>query len=84
MRQVLKKRFTKLVVAFDFCYIVDRVLKSIHSLIRIELLNQFQFRNLLPQLGVSQLLEDVVGEDANECYKCYGDRGAPSCKLISF
>ena len=28
---------------------------------------QVQFRHLLPQLGVSHLLEDVVGEDANEC-----------------
>ena len=28
-----------------------------------------QFWNLLPQLGVSQLLENVVGEDTDECDK---------------
>ena len=42
--------------------------------------HQVQFRHL-PQLGVSQLLEDMVGEDANECCKC---RSVTNCKLISF
>ena len=45
---------------------------------------QVQFRHLLPQLGGPQLLEDVVGKDANECNKCYGDRGVADCKLVSF
>ena len=43
---------------------------------------QVQFRHLLPQLGVPRLLEGVVGKDANECYKCYGDRGVPICNLM--
>ena len=30
-----------------------------------------------------QLPEDVVGKDANECCKCYRDRGVPNM-LISF
>ena len=34
-----------------------------------------QFRHL-PQLGVPQLVEDVVGEDPNECFKYYGDRSS--------
>ena len=44
---------------------------------------QVQFRSLPPQLGVPQLLEDVVGKDANECYGSYGDRGVPNCKLTA-
>ena len=43
--------------------------------------HQVQFRHLLPQLGVSQLLEDMVGEDASECCEC---RSVTNCKLISF
>ena len=77
----IKKRFTKLVVFFGFHEVVDRVLRNIHSLIKIEL--QFQFRHLLPQLGVPHLLEDVVGKDTNACQKCYGDRGVPNSILIS-
>ena len=45
---------------------------------------QVQFRHLLPQLGVPQLLKDVEGKDTNECNKCYGDGGVANCKLISF
>ena len=44
---------------------------------------KFQFSHLLPQLGVHQLLEDVVSKDTDECYKCYGDRGVPNHKLVS-
>ena len=70
--QVLKERFTKLVVVYSLHYIVGRILRSIHSQLKIEL--KFQFRNLLPQLSVLHLQKDVLGENPNECCKCYGDR----------
>ena len=43
--------------------------------------HKVQFRHILPQLGVPQLLEDKVGKDSNECCKC---RSVTNCKLISF
>ena len=43
-----------------------------------------QFRNILPELSVSQLLEDVRGKNANQCWKCFGNRSVINCKLISF
>ena len=44
---------------------------------------QVQLRHPLPQLGVPQLLEDVVDKDPNKCCKCYRDRGVPNSTLIS-
>ena len=41
---------------------------------------QVQLRHHLQQLGVPQLLEDVVDKDHNKCCKCYRDRGVPNSK----
>ena len=78
--QVLKQRFTKTTKVLFCCKIVCRYIRNFHNVSSVEL--QVQFRHLLPQLGVSQLLEDVVGKNANEGCNCYGDRSVPNSKLI--
>ena len=83
--QVIKQRFTEPIKPPRFCGIVDWV---IFILLGVQFLVQYlelhvHFRHLLPQLGVPQLLEDVVDKDHNKCYDSYGDRGIPNCKLIS-
>ena len=78
---VLKQRFTKSTKVLFCCKIVCWFIRNFHNVSSVEL--QVQFRHLLPQLDVSQLLEDVVGKDANECYKCYGNRSVPNSKLIA-
>ena len=52
----------------------------IHSILDVQLDSSFSLGTFS---HLPQLLEDVVGKDTNECYKCYGDRGVPNCKLIS-
>ena len=65
--------------------IVYRVVNPLLGFQFLELMSfMFSFWKLLPQFGVPQLLEDVVGKDANECHKCYGNRSVSNCKLISF
>ena len=66
LQQVFKPRFTKLMKVH-----VHRIVQIIHCLLGVQLFLelQVQFRYLLPQLGVPQLLEDVVGKNANECCK---------------
>ena len=61
------------------------IVQIIHCFSVVQFLEvEVHFRHILPQLGVPQLLEDVVGEDTNERHKCYGDRGVPHCKFVSF
>ena len=79
--EVLKQRFTKSTKLCFCCKIVCRFIRSLLDISSVGL--HVEFRHLLPQFGGPQLLEDVVGKDANECCKCYGDRGVPNCKLIS-
>ena len=71
LQQVFKPRFTKLIKVHRFCRIIYRIVQIIHCLLVVQLLLelQVQFRYLLSQLGVPQLLEDLVGKDANECCK---------------
>ena len=73
--EALKQRFTESTKICNFhCRIVCRFIRNLYDVWSV---------NFLPQFGVPQLLEDVVGQDANECGKCYGDRGVPNCKLSS-
>ena len=79
--QTLKQRLTK---STKICFrwkIVCRFIRNLYGVWPVEL--QVQFRHLPRQFGVPQLLEDVVGKDPNECYKCNGDRRVPNSKLIS-
>ena len=71
---VLKQRFSKLIKVY---WIIHRFIDGLHDIWSIKLKVQIM------QLDLSQLLEDVVGKNANKCYKCYGDRGVPNWKLIS-
>ena len=90
-KQVFKQRFTKLI---KVCCIgiFDRIVQIVLCLFGVQFLAHFcvqflelqvEFRHLLPQLGVPQLLEYVVSKDCNESYECYCDRGVPNCKLVS-
>ena len=66
--------------------IINWIVWIIFCLLGFQFVVQFlelQFRHLFPQLGLPQSLGDVVGEDTNECYKCYDDRCVPNCTLIS-
>ena len=86
LQQVIKQRFTKPIKPPIFCGI--KIVQVIFFLLGVQFVVQFlelkvHFRHLFPQLGLPQLLEDVVGKDANECCKCCGDRGVPNCKLTS-
>ena len=84
LEQVFKPRFTQLIIIFRLCQIISRIVQIIHCLLGVQFLElQVQFRHLLPQLGVPQLLKYVVDKDPNKCCKCYGDRGEPNCMLIS-
>ena len=57
----LQAGFTELIKVCRFCGIVNRFVQIIHCLLGVQFLKlQVQFRHLLPQLGVPQLLEDVV------------------------
>ena len=69
---ILKQRLTKFV---KVCYFRDghtgvicKTLGIVHIMWIIEVLfvEEVLFGNLLPQLGVSHLLEDMVCEDRNE------------------
>ena len=78
--QVLKQWFTE---STKICFRLQDCLQVVCSLLDILSVGlEVQFRHL-PQLGGPQFLEGVVAEDANECCKCYGDRGVPNCKLAS-
>ena len=79
--EILKQRFTKSTKICLCCKIICRFICNFYNVWSVEL--QVQFRHLLPQLDVPQLLDDVVGEDANEGCKCYGDTGVPNSKLIA-
>ena len=66
------------------CCYVDRIVQIVLCLLCVQFLEpKCQFRSLLPQLSLTQLLEDVIGKDCNECYGRYRDRGVPNCKLIA-
>ena len=62
-----------MIVQIIYCFSVVQFLKL-----------EVHFSHLLPQLGVPQLLEDVVGEDANQRHKCYGDRSVSHSNFVSF
>ena len=81
-KQVFKQRFTKLI---KVCCIgiVDRIVQIVLCLFVQFLEPKLQFRHLLPQFSLPQLLEHVVSKNYNESYKCYCDRGVPNCKLVS-
>ena len=80
--QVFKPGFTKLIKVCRFCGINNRIF---YCLLGVQFLDlEVWFRHLLLQLGVPQLLEDVVGKDCNKCCKCCRNRGVTNCKLISF
>ena len=82
----LKQWLTKLIKVSRFCAISCKILQIIFCLLcgLVQFLElQVQFRHLLPQLGVPQLLKYVVDKDPNKCCKLYGDRGVPNCTLIS-
>ena len=78
-RSSIKPGFTKLIKIDRFCGVIHVV---IHLLLGVQFFElQVQFRHFLQQLIISvpQLLKYVVGNDARECCKCYGDRGVPNC-----
>ena len=71
--QVIKERFTKLIKPPSFYGIFCKIL-VMFFLLGVQFLVQFlelQFRHLLLQLGLPQLLEDVVGKNANKCCDSY-------------
>ena len=70
---IFKQRLTKLVKFHGVDYLLHYLVFS-----------SWTFRNILPELSVSQLLEDVGGKYANQCWKCLGNRSVINCKLISF
>ena len=82
--KVFKQRFTKLIKVW-YHRIVDRIVQIIYCFVVVQFLEfKVQFRHLLPQLSVPHLLEDMVGEDPNECHKCYDDRCVPKYKFVTF
>ena len=85
LSQFLKPRITKLIKVHNFCGIIYRMAQITRCLLGVQFLKpKLQFAKLLTEFGVPQLPEDVVSKDATECHKCYDDRCAPNCKLISF
>ena len=67
-KQIFKPRFTKLVKVRYHGFVVRIILSFFHSVQFPEL--KVQFRHLLPEVGVPQLLKDVVSKDHNECCRC--------------
>ena len=92
---VIKQWFTKLIKPSRLSGIICKIVYIHFCLLGVQFLVQFcvqflkpqlnvQFRYLLPQLSLPQLLEDVVGKDTNECSKCYGDRSVADCKHVFY
>ena len=64
---VIKQWFTKLIKPHKLYGIICKFVQILFCLLGAQFFElQVQFRCLLPQLGVPQLLEDVIGKDTNE------------------
>ena len=65
LQQVFKPRFTKLIKVHRFCGIVYWIFCCLLGIQFLEF--QVEFKNLLPQFGLPNLLEDVIGKYPNKC-----------------